>query len=352
MEMPESSFLQVSYSSQMNIPSIIIYVPPVTHGLKPAGNGRRPFPFLPVFVGGRRPPCDRQSLNAIPRFLILCHRDTDILSSSKHHTDTPPVFSDQTMELLKVSADIHNTSLVASPTQSLVFLGSTLPCIEPPGQPDRPCFVCDKLFDLSSGQKGEIDLTPLYGRSEPKTLLFRNVNDTAESVTVQLKPGGVFVVEGGSQHLQVYLSVSEGTWLSAYGSYNYWIPLTWTVTEMEVRGSSKKFRRVRGPNWHGFRAWLIALRAPWDRNQSYARLKKGKKEPPCRLDKKRDNFEKSEKPKISERGSEDRDGMGFRAWLIALSAPSDRNKRLAYATRPYVGEVENARTRDLQRMSK
>jgi hypothetical protein len=30
MEMPESSFLQVSYSSQMNIPSIIIYVPPRT----------------------------------------------------------------------------------------------------------------------------------------------------------------------------------------------------------------------------------------------------------------------------------------------------------------------------------
>lgn len=26
---------------------------PVTHGLKPAGNGRRPFPFLPVFVGGQ-----------------------------------------------------------------------------------------------------------------------------------------------------------------------------------------------------------------------------------------------------------------------------------------------------------
>eukprot|EP00116_Pleurobrachia_bachei_P008495 sb/3468757/ len=136
-------------------------------------------------------------ITAIEHWHCSRYYNTDILSTTSSIHDTPPVFSDQTMELLKVSADIHNTSL-ASPTQSLVFLGCTLPCIEAPGQPNRPCFVCDKLFDLSSGRKGEIDLSPLYGRSEPKTLIFRDVNGTAESVTVQLQPGGVFVVEGGS----------------------------------------------------------------------------------------------------------------------------------------------------------
>eukprot|EP00116_Pleurobrachia_bachei_P011466 sb/3471728/ len=51
--------------STNNIPCDV----PVTHGLKPAGNGRRPFPFLPVFVGGRRPPCD-QLLHYV--FIMRC----------------------------------------------------------------------------------------------------------------------------------------------------------------------------------------------------------------------------------------------------------------------------------------